>query len=346
MHNPAMASRNAPKRPARPIGLAGLRGFEAAGRLLSFTLAAAELHLTQSSVSRQIKTLETQIGKPLFRRRTRQLTLTPAGQRLHRTVHAGLAEIDRAVGDIRNVTQRRRITLTTFASFASLMLVPRLAQFSALHPTIDIRIDATDEVRDLEAENIDVAIRYLRNDQASRDAVMLQDEQMVPAISPALLARIGPITEPRHLARATFLVQDHHLPYDELHSWERWFESLGESMPENAPTISLNFTYQAVEAALRGQGVMLAPLVYIREHLRRGDLVCPIPVRLSSPHGYYLIRNRLSAQAPHVAAFAQWLIDELGPGSDAGEIPADRSPADRSPAASLPTPRPITETAS
>ncbi|MGE0798738.1 MAG: LysR substrate-binding domain-containing protein [Lautropia sp.] len=298
-------------RVSRPIGLAGLRGFEAAARLLSFTLAASELHLTQSSISRQIKTLEGQIGKPLFKRGIRQLELTPAGHRLYRAVHGSLADIDRTVGEIRQVRQRKRITLTTFASFASLMLVPRLARFSLLQPGVDIRIDAVDELRDLEADGIDVAIRYHPHATAPREAVLLQEEQMLPVISPTLLARIGPVAKPRDLARTTFLVQDHILPYDAYHGWERWFREIGELMPEEAPTLSLNFTYQAVEAALRGQGVMLAPLTYVREHLERGELVCPIERRMSSPHGYYLLRNAVTAATPHVAAFVAWLIDEL-----------------------------------
>lgn len=305
----------------RPIALAGLRGFEASARLLSFTLAAQELHLTQSSVSRQIKTLEGQVGKPLFRRRIRQLELTPAGQRLYRTVHGGLADLDRTVSDLRGIRSRKAITVTTFASFASLMLVPRLSLFSESHPDIDIRIDAQDEVVDLEARGIDVAIRYCPNRQAPRDAIMLLDEHMTPALSPILLARIGPLRKPRDLARVTFLIQDHHGPYDEFHSWDRWFRQLGQQMPRDAPTISFNFTYQAVEAAVRGQGVMLAPVVYIREHVKRGELVCPFPMMMSSPHGYYLVTNLASVKQPHVAAFTGWLIEQFRP----DELPQRRS---------------------
>ena len=119
--------------------------------------------------------------------------------------------------------------------------------------------------------------------------------------------------KPRDLARATFLVQDHHGPYDEFHSWERWFSQLGLQAPRDAPTISFNFTYQAVEAAVRGQGVMLAPVVYIREHVKRGELACPFPMMMSSPHGYYLVTNPASAKLPHVAAFTRWLIEQLRP---------------------------------
>ncbi|MEO6269968.1 MAG: LysR substrate-binding domain-containing protein [Lautropia sp.] len=293
--------------------LAALRGFEASARLLSFTLAAEELHLTQSSISRQIKSLESQVGKALFRRGVRQLSLTPAGQRLYRVVHASLGDIDRTVTDLRGVKQRKRITLTTFASFASLMLVPRLASFSEQNPDIDIRIDAVDELRDLVSEGIDVAIRYCPNNQALRDSIRLLDETLTPALSPRLLARLGPLKKPRDLARATFLVLDNTGLHDDFHSWHRWFAEQGLTMPRQAPTISFNFTYQALEAAVRGQGVMLAPVVYIRDLVSRGELICPFSRSMSSPHGYYLITNPTSSSLPHVAAFTRWLIELLRP---------------------------------
>jgi LysR family glycine cleavage system transcriptional activator len=315
MHNRAMPA----PRSARPIALAGLRGFEASARLLSFTLAAEELHLTQSSVSRQIRALELQVGKPLFRRRIRHLELTQAGQRLYRVVHASLADIDRTVTDLRGTRQRKRLTLTTFASFASLMLVPRLANFSERHPDIDIRIDAADEVRDLEADGIDVAIRFCPDADAPRDAVRLLDEQLTPALSPALLARVGPFKRPRDVTRTTLLVQDHQGAYDEFQSWNTWFARHGIPIPADTPTISFNFTYQAVEAAVRGQGVMLAPVVYIREHVARNELVCPFPTMMSSPHGYYLVTNRMSATLPHVAAFTRWLVQTLRPQAQADD---------------------------
>jgi LysR family glycine cleavage system transcriptional activator len=152
----------------RPIALSGLRGFEAAARLLSFTLAADELGLTQSAVSRQVKGVEEQVGRALFRRGVRSLQLTDAGERLYRAVHAGLLEVDRGVEEIRGHRRRRRISLTTAASLASLMLVPRLPDFSRLHPGIDIRIDASDVVRDLEADGIDIAIRFYRSSSRTR----------------------------------------------------------------------------------------------------------------------------------------------------------------------------------
>mgnify|MGYP000911888272 FL=1 len=134
---------------------------------------------------------------------------------------------------------------------------------------------------------------------------------MMPVLAPALLDRIGPIAGPADFARATMLVHDYGVRYAASQSWESWFAAVGEPMPLDAATISVNFTYQALEAALRGQGVVLAPLIFARDYLARGELVAPIPVILASPHGYYLITNPATAAAEPVAAFSRWLIDEV-----------------------------------
>src|SRR5262245_60164426 len=117
-----------PRRVARkrPIQAGALRGFEASGRLLSFTLAAEELSLTQSSISRQVAALERQVGKKLFARKTRALTLTGPGDQLLRAVRQALASIDRTVEEIRGSGGPPKVSVTTYASFASFGLVPRL----------------------------------------------------------------------------------------------------------------------------------------------------------------------------------------------------------------------------
>ena len=129
---------------------------------MSFTLAAAELSLTQSSISRQVAELERQIGTALFARQTRSLALTAAGQRLFQATQQALKQVDRAVEDIRGPRSSERVTLTTYASFASLWLVPRLTTFQREHPQIEIRIDAGDR------SSISKRKRYSRNSLDAR----------------------------------------------------------------------------------------------------------------------------------------------------------------------------------
>jgi LysR family glycine cleavage system transcriptional activator len=296
---------------SRPVTLSGLRGFEAAARLLSFTLAARELGLTQSAVSRQIRGLEDQVGRALFRRGIRSLQLTVAGERLYRAVHAGLRTVDAGVDEVRGHRRRRRLSVTTAASLASLVLVPRLPDFSAAHPGVDIRIDASDRPRDLQAEGIDIAIRFYRHERAPRGLRLLHDEQLVPVLSPRLAQRIGPIRTPADLGRATLLVEDAPT-VDDQGPWEQWFEAAGVPMPAEAPRLMLSFTHQALDAALREQGVMLAPTIYVREHLARGSLVAPLEPPIRSGFGYYLLVNPESARLRHVEAFVDWVTALIG----------------------------------
>src|SRR6267154_1750287 len=175
----------------RPIGLAALRGFESAARHLSFTLAAAELHLTQSAISRQVAALETDVGHRLFIRKTRALALTPAGDRLLRSARQAVSTVDRAVDEIRGQSAAPRVVVTTYPSFASLWLVPRLAAFQRAHPGVEIRIDAQGRRVDLEAEGIDIALRRCPPQDAPPGAVALLVEDVTPALSAELLNRYG-----------------------------------------------------------------------------------------------------------------------------------------------------------
>ena len=305
-----MATRN------RPISLANLRGFEASARLLSFTLAAQELHLTQSSVSRQIAGLEREIGKPLFRRGVRRLDLTAAGTRLLRCVQPRLAAIDATVGSLRGLDTRRRVTITTFASAASLLLVPRLAGFSRASPGIDIRIDAVDEVRDLIGEGIDLALRLVPVGSAAAGGTLIARELLLPVMSPAFLEGLGRVRKARDLAGATLLMNEDSLYADSTRAsspegWALWFRRQGVKRPTASTSITLSYIYQMVDAALGGQGIALVPSIYVREHLDAGRLVMPIDAPLETGSAFYLVSNPETANLPHVLAFRDWLLDTL-----------------------------------
>ena len=144
----------------RPIGVGQLRAFTAVARQLNFRAAADELALTQSAVSRQIQALEDEVGVALFRRHTRAVELTGAGAVLLRAAQPSLERIDSAVRQIRHSTGRKSVAITTWASFASMWLIPRLEAFQREHPDIDIRIDASDAIVDLDTADIDLALRY------------------------------------------------------------------------------------------------------------------------------------------------------------------------------------------
>jgi LysR family glycine cleavage system transcriptional activator len=305
------------RRPARkrPIGLAALRGFESAARHLSFTHAAAELHLTQSAVSRQVATLETDLGYRLFVRKTRELLLTPAGERLARSTRQALSVVDRTVDDIRGQTASPRVVVTTYPSFASLWLVPRLAAFQRAHPGVEIRIDAQGRRVDLEAEGIDIALRRCPPQDAPPGAVALLVEDVTPALSAELLNRYGGrLQSPADLLKLPLIEIEDDIPGDMLSSWMRWFEFAGvqAGSEANSPVMVVAYIDQSMSAAARGQGVVLAYRPFREEMVASGLLTTPFPeIRAPTGYGMYLIVNEASRDRAAVIELRNWLLEEF-----------------------------------
>src|SRR6186713_989709 len=183
----------------RPISAGHLRAFEAVARHLNFRAAAEEMALTQSAVSRQIQALEEEVGVSLFLRHTRAVELTSAGSHLLLAVTQALPRIDSAIRQIRQTAGRRAVALTTFASFASMWLIPRLEQFQRDNPEIDIRIDASDATLDLEVADVDMALRYGPMGTMPPHAIRLFGEQLTPVVSPWLLKSGPPLKKPQDL---------------------------------------------------------------------------------------------------------------------------------------------------
>ena len=306
-----------PARRQRPVGLSALRGFEASARRMSFTLAAAELNLTQSSISRQVAELERQIGTALFARQTRSLALTAAGHRLFQATQQALKQIDRAVEDIRGPRNSARVTITTYASFASLWLVPRLAMFQREHPQIELRIDASDRFIDIDVEGVDIAIRWTRATSLPSGAAPLHDEEVLPALSPLLLERSGrALKNPQDLFHLPLLELDESMPTSASSAWPRWFEFAGVRTAPPAPRLMFTFIDQSVQAAVRGQGVVLTRSPFVDDLVASGDLIAPFPkLRMPTGYQYALIANVNTRETAHVSAFCSWIRAQFARGA-------------------------------
>ncbi|HJW10600.1 MAG TPA: LysR family transcriptional regulator [Albitalea sp.] len=298
----------------RPLSLGNLRAFEAVARRLSFSEAADELHLTQSAVSRQIKSLEDELGSPLFSRGTRHVELTGDGSTLLRSVAPWLDRLDAGVRQIRQLRGRRVVSVSTFASFASLWLIPQMEAFQRAHPDIDIRVSATDAMADINDPELDLLLRYTSPERAGSGAIRLFGELMTPAISPWLAEQIAsgkapPLARAEDLARHTLAEEDDHRPSAEYLSWRHWLAHHGQPQLQPARWLYMNFTYQQVQAALAGQGVALARVPLVAEQLERGELIEPFgPAgRLASPYAYWLIVSPASRSRAEVAQFCDWV---------------------------------------
>jgi LysR family glycine cleavage system transcriptional activator len=293
----------------RPLGLSGLRAFEAVARRLSFRAAADDLHLTQPAISRQIRSLEDELGAPLFLRGTRHVELTGAGSALLRSVAPWLQQLDGTVRQIRSTRHRRQVGVTTFASFASLWLLPRLPFFQREHPDIDIRISASDGWADPDDPEIDLGLRYCHPKDAPAGSQPLFGEVVTPVASPSLCAA-SPLLLPADLAAHTLLEEDDHRPSAEYLGWRHWLGLHGQPALEPRRWLFLNFTHQQIQAALAGQGVALARLALVSESLAQGDLIEAFGPqrRIGSPYGYWLVRWASRRDRPELRAFEDWLL--------------------------------------
>ena len=302
-----------------------LRGFEAAGRRLSFTLAAEELFLTQSALSRQVKALEDALGVPLFERRHRALALTPAGAAFHRDVSAALEALAGAAGRVNGESRAPGLVVSTTVSFASLWIIPRLARFRARHPNVEVYVSADDRMVDLARGDVDLVVRYLPESRVPEGAVRLFGERMLPVVSPALLADDRPpLARPADLAHHVLLHLDDPDGRMPWLNWPAWLTANGA--PDLRPAGSLRFRIydQVVQAAVGGQGIALGRIPMIAEHLRDGRLVAPFPRRYDSARGYYVIVAPQAAERPDVVAFVDFLAAEAG--AERAAMREDRQP--------------------
>lgn len=287
-----------------------LRGFEAAARHLSFTRAGAELSLTQSAVSRQVRQLEEQLGVRLFDRRTRSLVLTDVGYRFHVELQRVLQQLQEATQRARTARTEHTIRVTTTPTFAALWLIPRLSAFRRRHPRIHVHVVAENVLRNLERDDFDVAVRYSERSDARHGALKLFGEQLLPLCSPAVASRCR-LKRIEDLERASIIHFSDLEGYAPWLSWETWFSGMGVPSVRGRGALYFSHYDQAVRAALAGQGVVLGRLPVASELLESRRLVAPFGTRhaVALPgRSYWLLTSSKRSESPEVRAFADWLL--------------------------------------
>ncbi len=278
----------------------GLRSFETAARLLNFTRAAEELNLTQGAISHQIRELEEALGVRLFDRRHRGLNLTDAG-RIY-LVHAREALESLRAGAEALAKRDAVLTVTVSPNFANKWLVPRLGDFSAAHPEIDLRISASRRHTDFASDDIDLAVRHGTGDWPHLHVQRLCKEEIYPVCGPALLTPWALLERPGDLRRHT-LLHDR-----DRAGWRQWLISFGvpAGIADQGPVFS--DTSLAIDAAVAGQGVALARSALAALDLAGGRLVRPMQESLPAPFAYWIVCPKASANEPKIAAFREWLL--------------------------------------
>lgn len=286
-----------------------LRAFEAAARHLSFTEAAAELHVTQAAISHQIRTLETALGVRLFRRLNRAIRLTEEGQEFVSEVRKALSHLSTAVEKLAARDAGGPLTVSVLPSFASKWLVPRLGRFRERHPEIDVRISPSIELSDFQRDDVDLAVRYGKGRYEGLDSARMMTEDIFPVCSPALLSGSNALRRPADLQHHTLLHDDAHV------DWAMWLLVAGvtDVNPRQGPY----FTDSAmvIQAAVAGQGVALARGALAADDIAAGRLVRPFDIVIPTDYAYYVVCPKATAHHPKIAAFREWLLEEAGVGA-------------------------------
>lgn len=282
--------------------------FEAAARCLNFTQAAAELNVTQAAVSRQIQSLETHMGVPLFHRMHRALQLTRDGQRLYLAVSMGLEHIANTAADIRRLRHDNELTVSSSVTFASYWLMSRVAKFRAAHPDIELRLVASAPVRDLTVAGIDLAIRYGNGRWPEVDAIHLMDNEIFPVCAPAYLKEMRQLREPADLLNETLL---HLVQFDRNWvTWEAWLREFGVKGPPSSRGLEFDSYLILVQAALDGQGIALGGGRLAEDSVERGALVRPIEASVRSERAFHLITPRNVPLSEPAKLFRDWILNE------------------------------------
>jgi LysR family transcriptional regulator, glycine cleavage system transcriptional activator len=284
-----------------------VRGFVAVGRRMSITLAAEDLCLTQSAVSRQIHSLEAAMGLKLLHRGFRSISFTAEGERLFRAADIAMQQLQDVMGALDTRNERRPVTVTASIGVAGLWLLPRLANLHRKFPGIDVRVAANNKVLDLEHDRVDIAIRYCAGGTEPKGATRLFGEELIPVAHPSLgLADLPP---------KKAVAQNLLLEFDEARRpWLQWPDQLaalglGSTRPKGV--LRFNQYDQVIYAAIAGQGIALGRRALVEDMLRDGRLTeLRWGDRLSMPtYAYWLI---LATDQPRedVLGVAQWIEEE------------------------------------
>lgn len=294
---------------SRWLPLAGLRAFECAARRLSFREAAAELGVTPTAISHQIRSLEAHCGQPLFRRRPRPLALTSTGERLLPAVRDGFDGMADALASIRVGATKGVLKVTSTNAFAARCLLPRLPQWRALHPRTRLDIIGTDAVLDLRSGEADVAIRYARTPPTEGPWTELGRDRFLVVGAPSLVGRSRRPLGAAALARLPLVGADWPPDDRDAPTWSRW-EAVARRSHRNLPALSALLSFReelhAITAVIAGQGIGLCSDVLVARELADGTLLQLSDIVLPG-YGFYAVHLPGHRKEPPIRTFTQWL---------------------------------------
>jgi LysR family glycine cleavage system transcriptional activator len=286
----------------RQTPLRGLRTFCVAAEHESFRYAAEKLFITASAVSHQIKNLEDNLGKKLFERGNRSLSITEAGQALYNDIRPLIMQLDDVTSRHKNAETRSALSISVQPFFASELFVPRLAQFRAQHPDIDIVIDTSDESAEKHPANADVSIRVFKSAPTSLAAVRLFGLRLVPVATPAFQQQLK-VEDGKIVSDFPVIVHQ-----TRPRAWQNWQQSAGIELPKDGTSLRLDSMIAVARAAERGLGAALVPLQLGESWFREGTLVPLFSHQLVTSDAYYLVCRHENSNDRNVRSLRQWVL--------------------------------------
>ncbi|RCS24480.1 LysR family transcriptional regulator [Phyllobacterium salinisoli] len=288
-----------------PLG--SLRAFEASARLLSFRLAGDELGVTQSAISHRIAELESILGVKLFERLPRGVSLTDAGTLYYPYMHDAFEKIARGTALINRIGTTDDLALETYPTFAIRWLIPRLPDFRRINPSLAIRIGTSQFDWELNIDSSDIGIIHTtRPERLNLHYRLITKAEMFPVCSPAVAARMDGETGTAALARVPRLSL-----YTAPEDWSTWLEGAGIGDTNRAITLKFDTYLAALQAALDGQGLAVAPDFLVADDLRAGRLMAPFEAKIPQPGAWYFICRRERVNETRIRQFERWLVEQF-----------------------------------
>jgi LysR family glycine cleavage system transcriptional activator len=285
--------------------LHALRAFECVARHRSFSRAAAELNVTPSAVSHQIRLLEAWVDVRLFDRDVRPPTLTASGGQYYAKIERVFSMIAAATHDLKSRDKSPQLRVATMDSFAATWLVPRLCSFRQLHPEINLEIALDDREIDFNRDNADVAIRYGEGCWIGTEAELLFKDEVFPVCAPALL-------HGQHGLHRIENLKHHTLLHDTArHGWMSWLRSVSlDDVIDVSRGPLFGRSYLAIQAATNGEGVAAASAPLVLDSLKSGRLLRPFMESVMSDQSYFLVYPSARPVSELVDRFRDWLLEE------------------------------------
>lgn len=283
--------------------------FEAAARHLSFTKAADELNVTQGAISRQIRHLEEYLGKELFIRANRNISLTPTGLQYYQTIYSALLDVSQATAEIKKWQGEHQVTVVTTNAMAALWLLPKVATFQQ-NEGVDLRILTTENILDLHKMDCDLALFYSKAPPANMKITPLFPEEVFPVCSPHYLAQFqGEITPDKIFGKSLLSLDESQKDWI---NWAEWFALVGYPMFKPKNRVNINNYPLLIQAAINGQGIALAWGSLVDDYLTSGALVRPVETVLRTQANFCMLEPTDRGVIPSsVKQFRNWLLEQL-----------------------------------